>query len=129
MYRTAVFTYHPPIEWEFDEADELVEPGGRALTEAIAASLTEVAGPTSPVERHEDYGWAFACRFGEDSFYQVLNGAGSEGALTIQMDWYRLKALLLRRPRASFERYCRRVAAALASIDGVSEVRFEDYRS
>jgi hypothetical protein len=127
MYRTATFKHDPPIEWEHDEADELVEPGGRSLTEAIVTSLTTAAGPTSPVERHEDYGWSFSCRFDNHAFHQVVNAAGSEVSFTIQMDWYWLKTILLRRPRVSFERYCRQVGVALASIGGVSDVRWGEY--
>jgi hypothetical protein len=117
------------MEWGYDDAGEPVTPGGRWLAEAIAASLATSSGTTTEVDQHEYYGWGFTCRFGKHSFYQVLNAADEDVYLTVQMEWYLVKKFLRHKPHAAFERYCGLVSAALATIKGVSEVRWEDYTS
>lgn len=125
-YRTVSFASAEAIEWEYDEEGEPVTPGGKELTGKIAASLAAAGCRVSEVEQHEHYGWGFAVRLGNDSFCQVLNPVDREVYLTIEMEWFRMKRLLLRRPRLAFERYCRLVDATLASLPGISEVRWRD---
>jgi hypothetical protein len=129
MYRTVSFRCDHSMEWEYDDHGDPVTPGGRWLAEAIAASLTTGPGTTSEVHQHEDYGWAFTCCFGKDSFYQVLNAVDEDVYFTIEMEWYLIKKLLLRKPHVAFERHCALVSAALATIKGVNEVRWEEYKS
>ena len=118
------------MEWGYDDAGEPVTPGGRWLAEAIAASLATSSGTTTEVDQHEYYGWGFTCRYGKDSFYQVLNAVDEEEIyFTVQMEWYHVKKLLLRKPHVAFERYCGLVSVALAAIKFVSEVRWEEYES
>jgi hypothetical protein len=51
MHRTAAFLCAEPPEWEYDEAGDPVTPGGRTLTEQIAASLAAAGCRTSLVEQ------------------------------------------------------------------------------
>lgn len=124
-YRTVSFASAEAIEWEYDEDGEPVTPGGKELTEEIAASLAAAGCRVSEVEQHEGYGWGFGVRLENDSFYQVLNPV-DRVYLTIEMEWFRLKRLLLRQPQVAFERYCRLVDATLASVPGISEVQWKE---
>src|SRR5262245_55677968 len=106
MYRTVTFLCAEPPEWEYDERGDPITPGGRTLTEQIAASLAAAGCRTSEVEQHEDFGWGFSAWLGDDSFYQVLNPVERDVYLTVHMEGILVKRLLLRRPQLVFERYC-----------------------
>jgi hypothetical protein len=129
-HRSLIFRYAQAIEWGYDEYDEPVVPGGRELTEKIAASLAAGGCRTSVVEQHEDYGWSFTARLDDHDYHHVLNAPDeNEVSLSVGMPGYWLKTLLLRKPRPAFERYCERLRTALAALDGVGELRwFEPIR-
>jgi hypothetical protein len=128
MYRTAAFTSTLEDGPVFED-DEQVAPGGRALTQAIVDRLRGTMTSVSDVDQHEYYGWSFSTETGDASYYNVLCPAGDECYLTVSMDWYVFKLLLLRRPKASFEHYCMAVKSVVESISGVSGVVWQDYRS
>ena len=125
MYRTVSFAYRDDIDWIFDAEGNPVTPGGKELAASIAAALASGDSEVSDVEQHEYYGWSFTCRAGGDAFFQVVNAAGHEVYLTVQMEWYLVKRLLLRTPRRAFDRHCEKLGAALASISGVSNVHWD----
>ena len=125
MYRAVSFRYAQPIEWEYDEQGYPVRPGGRALAEEIRTLLTAAGCRMSEVEQHEDYGWGFSCRVGKDYFYNVLDPVDDDVYLTIEMEWYQVKRLLLRKPLLAFDRYCGLVGAALALMAGLSEIHWD----
>ena len=129
MYRTAHFRYAYPCEWEFDERGDPVTPGGRTLAEQIAQSLGPKNACASEVRQHEYYGWGFHSRLDGSAFYHVVNASDPDVYLTIDMQWYLVKSLLLRKPRAVFDRYCEIVSAALASTHGVNDVVWEQSTS
>ena len=56
MHRTAAFLCAEPPEWEYDEAGDPVTPGGRTLTEQIAAYLAAAGCRTSLVEQNHRVG-------------------------------------------------------------------------
>ena len=126
MYRTVSFLCAEPVEWEYDDRGDPVTPGGKELTEQIAAALAGRGCRTSEVEQHEDYGWSFVAQVGSDTFHQVVNPVDRDVYLTIEMEGVLLKRLLLRRPQLSLQRYCDLVGASLASIPGVSGIQWEE---
>jgi hypothetical protein len=126
MHRTVAFVSDEPLDWDYDHAGDPVGPGGRALTERIAAALAAAGCQASTVEQHEDFGWGFSARFGDEGFYQVLNPVERDAYLTIEMGGFLLKRLLGRRPELAFERYCGLVGAALASMPGIRDVQWEE---
>ena len=128
MHRTVAFVCEEPMEWEYDSAGDPIAPGGKALTERIAAALAAAGCRASGVEQHEDFGWGFRARFGDDDFYQVLNPVDHDAYFTIKMSGFLMKRLLRRKPRLAFDRYCGLVGAALASIPGVRDVHWEEPR-
>jgi hypothetical protein len=126
MHRTVAFACDGPLEWDYDHAGDPVGPGGRALTERIAAALAVAGCRASSVEPHEDFGWGFGARFGGDDFYQVLNPVERDAYLTIVMSGFLLKRLLGRKPGLAFDRYCGLIGATLASIPGVRDVEWQE---
>ncbi|HXT99571.1 MAG TPA: hypothetical protein VN903_01175 [Polyangia bacterium] len=128
MFRTVRFAYAGDLEWTFDENGDPVLPGGKALTLDIATALASAAGPVPDVDQHSYYGWAFAWRSGNGSFFHVLNAGDDEVYLTVDMWAAFLKRLLLQRPAAAFDRHCARLETVLAAIPGVSNVRWETGR-
>ena len=129
MYRTVTFDYAGELGGVFDEDGYPVTPAGRDLTLRIATALASGDSRVSEVEQHEDYGWSFSCQVGKDGFFQVVNPADREVYLTVQMPGYLVKRLLLGTPRRAFDRYCEKLGAALASIPGVSGLRWDGYTS
>ena len=127
MYRTVIFNSAFPNEWKFDEYDIPTAPGARELAELIASKLRLHVRSVSAVDQHEYYGWAFAATTEYATFYNVLNPV-DECYLTVSMDWYATKALLLQRPREKFDRYCEALTDALGEIAEVSNIQWEDYR-
>ena len=128
MYKTLSFQYAGALDWEYDETGEPVTPGGRALTERIAASLTFETVRSAAVEQHEYYGWGFTSELGRDSFYNVLNAVDPDVFFTVKMEWYLAKKTLFRSPEIALKRYCQILRDAVSSLDGVSEVKWEEQR-
>jgi hypothetical protein len=129
MYRTVNFAYADEIDWVFDADGNPVTPGGKELAVSIAAALASGDSRVSDVEQHEFYGWSFTCQAGSDAFFHVVNAAGKDVYLTVQMEWYLVKRLLLGRPRLAFDRHCETLGAVLASLPGVSGISWEGYKS
>jgi hypothetical protein len=128
MQRRAVeFKSTFPNEWTFNESGSPVAPGARELAEVIVSGLRSRPSSITPVEQHEYYGWAFATVFDRSRFYNVLNPVDADCCLTVSMDWYILKSLLLMRPRDSFDQYCGIISETLQQIPEVSEVKWEPY--
>ena len=127
MYRTVTFQSAGGVDWTFDAQGNPVTPGGRALAISIATGLASGNDRVSNVEQREYYGWEFTCQVDQDVFSQVLNAVDTEVYLTVQMEWYFAKRLLLRRPRVAFDRYCERLGTVLARISGVTGVRWDGY--
>jgi hypothetical protein len=97
------------------------------LAEAIIAMLRPRVASVSEVSQHEYYGWGFTATTEDATFYNVLNSV-DECYLTVSMDWYALKALLLQRPRRMFDRYSDVLSDALREIAEVSNLKWEAYR-
>jgi hypothetical protein len=128
MYRTAEFNSTFSNEWVFDGDGNPLAPGARDLAEAIASNLRGRVSSVTAIEQHEYYGWGFAAIFDGSTFYNVLNPVDVDCYLTVSMNWYGLKSLLLRRPRASFDRYCAALRGALNDIPQVSVVKWQAFR-
>jgi hypothetical protein len=129
MHRTLELTSHFPNEWVFDENENPVAPGARELAEAIVSNLRARASSVTEVDQHEHYGWTFDVVFEGSTFSNVVNPVDEVDYLTVSMDGYRLKALLLERPRATFDRYCAVLHDALNAISEVSNLRWQPYGS
>lgn len=128
MYCTVQFNSTFPNEWVFDANDNPAAPGARDLAEEIAAKLRGRASSVTAVDQHEYYGWGFEAVFEGSTFYNVLNPVDADCYLTVSMNWYALKALLLKRPRASFDRYRAVLSDVLNSISQVSGIQWQAYR-
>jgi hypothetical protein len=122
MFRTLEFRSTFPSQWRFDASENPSEPGARELADAIAYQLAQRTMLIRPVELHSYYGWAFDVRFAGCRFVNVLTPAEERCYLTVQLCWYRLRALLLQRPRQRFDEYSVILGKALAAIPQVSEV-------
>src|SRR5688500_776577 len=97
MYRTVAFKFTSPDEWTFDQNNSPTAPGARDLAEAIVANLRPHVTTVSEIEQHEFYGWRFQATLDHSTFCNVLNPV-EECYLTVSMNWYELKWLLLKRP-------------------------------
>lgn len=128
MYRTAEFTSSFPNEWVFDANENPIAPGARELAEAFAIELRRRVESTMPIGQRDYYGWEFVARFDGCRFLNVLNPVDDTCYLTVQLLWQWLRALLLQRPHATFERYCQVVSDTLAAIPQVSAVQWQGYR-
>jgi hypothetical protein len=124
MHFTAIFKSTFPNVWTFDEFGSPHVPGGHQLAETIAAKLITRLRDVTPVEQHEYFGWEFTASTDRASFYNVLNSADDYCYLTATMNWYGLKALLLKRPRADFEQYRELLTDVLHAIPEVSAVKW-----
>jgi hypothetical protein len=129
MYRTVVFTFSGNLDWQFDEDGEPTTPGGRELTTQITGLLSPAAAGITEVEQYEYYGWEFTCRLGKDEFHNVLNATDDGVYLTVQMRQYVVKKLIFQRPRDAFDNYCNVLGSALSRVAGVSNIRWEEYRT
>ena len=127
MYRTVAFKSTFPNEWTFNENECPVAPGARELAEVIVSSLRSRLSSVTSVEQHEYYGWGFATVLDRSRFYNVLNPVDDDCYLTVSMDWYSLKSLLLMRPHVSFDQYCSIISETLQKIPEVSDVKWEPY--
>lgn len=125
MQRTLVFDSLWDNEWEFDSNESSVAPGARALAEEITSRLKKRVLTVSGIAQHSYYGWAFSTQFENCSFYHVSNPV-DEVYLTIGLRGYLFKALLLRRPRATFERYCDLLRDTLELVRDISGFRWQE---
>src|SRR5690242_3760548 len=119
MYRTVQFVSSYPNEWSFNDKGDPLAPGARDLAEAIVTELRGHLPLVTMVEQHEYYGWGFHATCEGSRFYNVLNPA-DQCYLTVTMRAYYTKALLLRRPRRTFDRYCAILTSALQELPKVS---------
>jgi hypothetical protein len=124
MHRTLVFDSSWKNEWKFNSDDNPIAPGAKELAQEIVKVLKRKVSGISDVSQHSHYGWGFSTEFDDVSFYQVLNPVDAV-YLTVKMESYFLKVLLLQRPKASFERYCVFLEEALGEVQGISNLRWE----
>jgi len=127
MHRTVEFNARYSDEPEFDESGELVRPCGEDLTAGIADGLRRAGTSASDVDIHENYGWSFSSSTEHASFNNVVCPAGEECCLTVSMDSYFIKLVLMRRPRDSFERYCAELTRVLERMPEVADIKWHDY--
>lgn len=126
MHRTSEFKSTFPDEWQFDERGNPILPGGRDIADAIVAWLRKTGAAVTHVQQYEYYGWGFETICNDSTFYNVVNSAGGRCYLTVTMDWYWLKWLLLTRPRRSLDEYCRRLNEGLSTIPQISEICWQN---
>ena len=124
MHRTLVFDSSWENEWQFDSNGDAVAPGAKALAEEVVRVLKEIVSDISEVSQHSYYGWGFSTRFEDASFYQVLSPVENV-YLTVTMDSYFIKVLLLQRPQALLERYCVLLEKTLSEVQDISNLRWE----
>ena len=102
MHRTAHFKTAEPEEWTFDENENPSVPGGQALAEKLRTSVASVAEFVSDVSQHSYYGWRFEAAFEAITVHCVLNAAGDECYLTIELGTLLPSWLQPRRTRRAF---------------------------
>ncbi len=128
LYRAVEFQSSFQGDWRFDENDEPIGPGMRDLADAIVGRLGVHVTSVSPIRQHEYYGWGFDAVFEQSTFYNVINPIDQgECYLTVSMDSYVLKKLLMKRPQEAFDRYCNAVSDTLREIPEVSGIKWGTY--
>jgi hypothetical protein len=122
MHRTVHFKTAEPEEWTFDENENPKIPGGELLAQKLRARVEGAVQSVSVVSQHEYYGWRFEVTFEAVTVHCVLNAAGDECYLTVELGSFLPSWLLPRRTRRAFAGCQRVFDAVLHQLPEVSGV-------
>ena len=122
---TVRFSSAFPNQWLFDDEGNPSAPGARELADAIVAALRKQPGVTelTPVAQHENYGWIFSARYEDCTIRHFVNPIEQEAEVTLEVEGYLRKKLLLQRPGRTLLRYQQLLASTLNQIPQISDVQ------
>jgi hypothetical protein len=78
------FDANSPDDAEWDQNENLVIPGGRAVAQALTRGLQDKQLSCSPVVQHGDYGWEFEINVAKGRVWCVLAQAEDRWLLILE---------------------------------------------
>lgn len=129
MQHTIEFNSSFANNWQFNAQGAPVSPGARELADVIVDRLKAKGVTTKPVNLHSYYGWAFVSELDGITFFHVLNPVDVTCFLTISLDRYWLKWLMLKQPKKTLLSYCDLLRQVLSEIPQISSIKMAEVKS